>query len=132
MQQASPSSATAPATAMASPGPSRIGSTPPEFLSSVIASREAWLASATYSGWCSRYGPLTGSPYGFSNSPNWNFSRSTRRTASSIRLVGTFWMNEARVNPSAPGSAPPITSEPALAARIQALDGSQSVVMRPV
>ena len=61
-----------------------------------------------------------------------NFKRSTRRTASSMRAAGTFAVNVAREKPVAPGSAPPITSEPALAALTQAPDGSQSVVMSPV
>ena len=85
-----------------------------------------------YAGWWNRYGPLTGSPYGFSKMPSWNFSRSTRRTASSIRAAGTFAVNVAIEKPAAPGSAPPITSEPAFAAPTHEPDGSQSVVMRPV
>ena len=110
---------------------SRIGSTP-LFFSSVIASRDAWLASAAYAGVCSRYGPLTGSPYGVSKTPSWNFSRSTRRTASSMRAAGTPAVNVAIEKPAAPGSAPPITSEPAFAAPTQEPDGSQSVVISPV
>jgi hypothetical protein len=75
---------------------------------------------------------LTGSPYGFSNRPIVNLSRSTRRTASSTRPAGTFPTNVSMEKPAAPGSAPPMTSEPALAAFTHDEDGSQSVVMRPV
>jgi hypothetical protein len=45
MQHELPSAARGPATTMLSPGLSRTGSTP-SFLSRVMASREAWLASA--------------------------------------------------------------------------------------
>src|SRR5439155_1772170 len=131
MQQELPSVARGPATTMLSPEASRSGRTP-LFFSSVIDSRAAWLASAAYDGWWNRYGPFTGSPYGFSKRPSVNFNRSTRRAASLIRAAGTFPTKVAMEKPAAPGSAPPITSEPALAALIQAPEGSQSVVMSPV
>src|SRR4051812_36653798 len=132
MQQALESAARGPATTMLSPALSRTGRTPGVFFNSVTDSRSAWLASAAYDGWWNRYGPLTGSPYGFSKSPSWNFSRRMRRTASSMRLAGTPEVNCAIEKPAAPGSAPPMTSDPALAALIHEPDGSQSVVMRPV
>src|SRR3569833_1020001 len=131
MQQLAPSVARGPASTMLSPALSFSGRTP-LFFSRVIDSRAAWLASLVYDGWWKRYGPFTGSPYGRSKTPSWNFSRSTRVTASLIRAIGTFDRKFAIVNPAAPGSAPPMTSEPAFAALIHASEGSQSVVIRPV
>jgi hypothetical protein len=49
-----------------------------------------------------------------------------------IRLAATFAVNVSMEKPVAPGSAPPITSEPAFAALTQAPEGSQSVVISPV
>src|SRR5918992_3018190 len=131
MQQAPPSVARGPATTMLSPAASLSGSTP-SFFRTVSDSRAAWLASAAYDGWWNRYGPFTGSPYGWSKIPSVNFSRRILVTASLIRESGTLEVKPAMVKPAAPGSAPPITSEPALAALTQAPDGSQSVVISPV
>ena len=97
-----------------------------------MASRAAWLASAVYGGWWNRYGPFTGSPYGFSKTPELELQPQdpAHRVVDPGERAPRDEGGHGEAGRARVGAAHHVRA--GVGRATQAPDGSQSVVIRPV